>query len=298
MKLNFMSIRIAWTLCFAIFLALIIVLPYYVHISRADYASETAWCTSQGGTPVWSPIDNSMAGGYWDCILPPPSCPVGYTGTPPNCTDPNAFCCSGGYCGMEPSCVVVIQSCTSAPNACGQTNESIVDGNGNCLATVPPNPAIYGTACTSAANSCGMTNTGTNNCSGVCSATTPAESLCAAYSQAAYYAQGTYYSQSSYYAQGTYAPGCTAPSVTITATPSRVKSGQTTTLTVTGTGITTSCTITGPGVNTTQSASSCGVSKTITTPAITANSVYTVTCDSGAATGKAVVNIPFGITEF
>ncbi len=91
---------------------------------------------------------------------------------------------------------------------------------------------------------------------------------------------------------------CSLPSVTITATPSRVKTGQTTTLRVAGTGISTSCIVSGPGISQTLNASSCGVSQNITTPAITANSVYTVTCDSGAATGKVIVNIPFGVIEF
>jgi len=73
------------------------------------------------------------------------SCPVGYTGTPPNCT--TASSCPAGYVGTPPNCT--LQVCT--PN----------------------------TACTSEENSCGMTNSGTCNASGsACSVSTPAESLC------------------------------------------------------------------------------------------------------------------------
>lgn len=109
------------------------------------------------------------------------------------------------------------------------------------------------------------------------------------------------YYQSSYapaYSEASYAPSCTSPTVSITATPSRVKSGQTSTLTVTASGITGTCTVTGPGVSQTYNASSCNVSGTITTPAITARSNYTVSCDSGTATAKVSVSIPFGILEF
>ncbi len=73
------------------------------------------------------------------------SCPVGYTGTPPNCTV--APTCPAGYTGTPPNCV---------PRVCLPTS-----------------------TCTSAPNSCGMTNSGTCNASGsACSVSTPAESLC------------------------------------------------------------------------------------------------------------------------
>lgn len=241
----------------------------------------------------------------FSCDPPPtqPSCAdSGQLGTYPNCYTPS--CADSGQQGTYPNCY------TPTPPSCADSGQ--LGTYPYCYTPTPePTCADYPghigtypycftpTSCSSAANSCGMTNTGTTiDYYGTCSATTPAESLCVAYSQAAYYAQGTYYSQSSYYAQGTYAPGCTSPTVSIKATPSRVKSGQTTTLTVTASGITGTCTVTGPGVSRTFSASSCNVSGTITTPAITQRSTYSVTCDGGTANAKIIVNMPFGVLEF
>jgi len=109
------------------------------------------------------------------------------------------------------------------------------------------------------------------------------------YYQGYYYGQGYY--QSTYYAEGYYAPVCSGPTVAITATPSRVRVGNTVQLKVTASGITTSCTVTGPGVSQTLTPTSCNVGPTtITTPAITKQSTYTVSCDSAAATTKVIVN--------
>lgn len=288
--------------------ALFIALP--VHFSSAQWGSaEQISCTNAGGN-YYLNVDCNAGGlppefmsSCWICDMSsaPAQCPSGYTGTPPNCTDPNAFCCSGGYCGLEPQCVVVINfTCADFgqvgtwPN-CTDPTPTCSNGSSGPYPACPIGPvcAANATESCSFSNSCGITNYGTVNCDGTCSVGTPAESLCVpAYSQGTYYSEGTYYSQSSY------APSCTAPRVSITATPSRVRSGQTTTLTVTGTGITTSCTVTGPGVNTTIPASSCGVSRTITTPAITTSSIYNVSCDSSAASAKVIVNIPFNIIEF
>ncbi len=65
------------------------------------------------------------------------------------------------------------QSCTSAANACGQTNTGTVI-NGSCSASIPANPAGYDTVCTSAANACGQRNSGTIGCNGSCNVSTPA----------------------------------------------------------------------------------------------------------------------------
>lgn len=92
--------------------------------------------------------------------------------------------------------------------------------------------------------------------------------------------------------------GCGTPSATLTAAPTRVRSGQTSTLTLTATGVTTSCTVTGPGVNSVTAASSCGVSKTIVTPAITSQVTYKVTCDSSVDIAKIIVNLVPKVIEF
>ncbi|MBY0294305.1 hypothetical protein K2Q08_03165 [Patescibacteria group bacterium] len=116
------------------------------------------------------------------------------------------------------------------------------------------------------------------------------------------YYQATYapsYSEASYYSQASDAPqSCTSPTVTLTANPVRVKSGQTTSLKITGTGITTSCVVTGPGVSQTIPASTCNATATITTPAITSSSKYSVTCDGVAASAFVIVNTSFKPIEF
>lgn len=109
------------------------------------------------------------------------------------------------------------------------------------------------------------------------------------YYQGYYYGQGYY--QSTYYAEGYYAPVCSSPTVTITSTPGRVRVGNTVQLKITATGIATSCSVTGPGVSQTLTPTSCNIGPTtITTPAITKQSTYTVSCDSAAATTKVIVN--------
>ncbi|MEK7281116.1 MAG: hypothetical protein AAB037_02030 [Chloroflexota bacterium] len=94
-------------------------------------------------------------------------------------------------------------------------------------------------------------------------------------------------------------PGmCTSPTVSITATPSRVRAGGSATLTVTGSGLNQACTITGPGVSQTMTPNSCNASALITTPAITTQSTYTVSCPEGSATATVIVNINPVFTPF
>ncbi len=73
--------------------------------------------------------------------------------------------------GASVICYAQPTACTSAPNACGQTNSGTRWGNGACDASTPANPAYLGQSC-SASNACG-TNYGTYNCSQSCSASAP-----------------------------------------------------------------------------------------------------------------------------
>ncbi|HEX5774526.1 MAG TPA: hypothetical protein VFY28_01010, partial [Candidatus Paceibacterota bacterium] len=93
---------------------------------------------------------------------------------------------------------------------------------------------------------------------------------------------------------------CPAPNtVTLTASPNRVNEGDSTTLTLSGTGIATSCIVTGPGVSQTVAASACSLpTTTIPTGAITVQSTYTVSCDDGAVTDTAIVNLVPKFEEF
>ena len=80
------------------------------------------------------------------------------------------------------------------------------------------------------------------------------------------------------------------PTATISAAPTRVKSGGTTTVSWSSTD-TTSCSVTGPGL----SASGTSGSQAVT---VTTQSTYTVSCNSGAATATATVNVVPTFQEF
>ncbi len=68
------------------------------------------------------------------------------------------------------------QSCTSYPNACGQTTSGTYDCSGVCNASPPPDLAGFNTECSGGTNSCGDSNPGYFVCSGTgvaCSASGP-----------------------------------------------------------------------------------------------------------------------------
>ncbi|HWH06948.1 MAG TPA: CARDB domain-containing protein, partial [Candidatus Paceibacterota bacterium] len=88
-------------------------------------------------------------------------------------------------------------------------------------------------------------------------------------------------------------------SATITATPNRVNANGTATIAWSATAINTSCTISGPGVNQTVNSSSCTVPNgSVVTPAISTQSTYTISCDGGAVTDTAIVNVIPQFEEF
>jgi len=216
-----------------------------------------------------------------------------YGGDPSNCGNMKytEVTCTA-QCTADASCAATTNVGNTCTDSCGNVYAGTLvptcaNGSAGPYPACPTNTCVANVsqAC-SASNSCSMSNAGTVNCDGSCSASAPSESLCA-----------PVYSQSSYYSEASYAPSCTGATVSVTASPSRVKSGQTSTLTITGSGISGTCTIAGPGVSQSFPASSCAVSGTVTTPAITARSNYTVTCDGGA-TAKASVLVPFGVMEF
>lgn len=93
---------------------------------------------------------------------------------------------------------------------------------------------------------------------------------------------------------------CSNPDITLTAVPDRVTSGQPTVITFSASGISGSCTLSGTGLGTQSAvtASMCNVADTtVTTPAITAQSTYTVTCTDGT-TESVVVNVIPRFQEF
>ncbi len=247
-------------------------------------------------------------------------CTGGYTVGAPfgSC---NASTVGQGWASVQ--CISNVQCAGGDPNNCGNIQYTSITCASQCTPNSSCAASTYvGSTCT---DSCGNVYAGTlvatcsNGSSGpypscpmctassACAASTPVGSTCTDSCGNIYAGTmgGTYseaYYQASYapaYSEASYAaPACSSPTVSISATPTRVRSGQTSVLKVTASGITGTCTVTGPGVSQTFSASSCSVSGNITTPVITARSNYTVSCDGGAATAKVSVSIPFGILEF
>lgn len=197
------------------------------------------------------------------------SCGNSYAGTQ-NCTPPPTTCADLGQVGTYPNCSAA-PTCTDNSYCSGTTYISSDTCNGQTGST--PN-----------STSCGYVAPSSCTPSSACAASTPVGSTCSD-------SCGNTYS-------GTVASGCGTPSATLTAAPIRVRSGQTSTLTLSAIGVTTSCTVTGPGVNSTTAASSCGVSKTIVTPAITSQVTYKVTCDSTTEIAKIIVNLVPKVIEF
>jgi hypothetical protein len=91
---------------------------------------------------------------------------------------------------------------------------------------------------------------------------------------------------------------CPNPTATISASPTRVREGETATITWSASGVDTSCTITGPGVSQTIPGGSCVIPNGSATPVVTTQSVYRITCDGGESTAEAIVNVIPRFTEF
>lgn len=83
---------------------------------------------------------------------------------------------------------------------------------------------------------------------------------------------------------------CSNPQLSVTATPDRVRTGGTSSLTVSATGVSGSCTLSGPGVSQTLVSDQCSVDEIVVpTGAILTQSTFTLTC--GADSAQAVVNV-------
>lgn len=216
-------------------------------------------------------------------------CPAGQVGTYPNCHAPT---CADNP-GMD-GC-----GCTKS-NACNTTSGTL--SGGNCNAPEPtacPAPSCsdypghigtypycFTPSSCPASNSCGMTNWGTTvDYAGTCSASAPSEALCAP-------APGPTCADSGQL--GTYpncyndpGPGTPAAVVTLTANPTSITAGNSSTLTWSSTNAT-SCT--GGGFST---GGSTGNSIPVS-PAATAN--YTITCTGpgGSDTDSATVTVTSG----
>ncbi|KND49770.1 MAG: hypothetical protein AB203_01635 [Parcubacteria bacterium C7867-008] len=199
--------------------------------------------------------DLGLVGTYPACVpFDPPTCAdFGKVGVYPACTDPiPPTCADSGQLGVWPACY-------DAPT-CADTGQvgvypACTDPDPGCVAdTSCKTNTCVGDSCS---DGCGGLVSGTKT-DGAC--TVPADT-------------------------------CTSPTVSIKATPSRVRTGTSATLTVTGSGLNQTCTVTGPGVNRVITPASCLASASFPTPPITKQSVYRVDCIDGATSATVIVNI-------
>ncbi|MDB5266140.1 MAG: hypothetical protein JWM39_853 [Parcubacteria group bacterium] len=243
-------------------------------------------------------VANVCRGPGWDvteytCTYTPPPASVctvdtscaANTCTTSTCTATNADCSTSTIAGTK-NCSVAC----SVSNTCGTlTNTGVLIGSvcsapppSEATCTAPPPSCVPNGACTAAntcsgstcVDNCGTTFNGTMT-GGSCVVIPPGPTV------------------------------CSSPTVTVTASPTRVKSGSTTVLTITGTGLTSSCTLTGTGsgatVNQVLTPTSCTLSPnptTVTTPPITTQSTFTVTCADIAVPTKIIVNLNPTFTAF
>lgn len=262
-----------------------------------------ATCTSDACTPGGSYLcyngDTGNCGnslhGEWICTAhgvctPDASCAANtYIGN--TCVDS----CGNVYAGTKALACVPDGSCAASTNV----GSTCYDSCGNAYA------GTYVAACTPDSSCAASTNVGStcyDSCGNGYAGTKPVsctpDSSCAANTCTTTTCSdscgNTYAGTKTTGSCVVSPPACTNPTVSITAIPTRIASGGTVSLKVTGTGINTICWITnqsGTTVGSTQ-ASSCNVnSNTITTPPMTSQTTYTVSCDSGAATAKVIVNV-------
>ncbi len=236
---------------------------------------------------------------------------------------------SNSLCPTQPTCVSYQGQSCSASNSCGnQTNYGTYQCNGSCSASTPsdsscpaaPSPSV---SCTASATSVSVGGSVTYSANPADGASSPytwtagdggsygsASTATRTFSTAGTYAmnvRGTNTSTS--YCPNvtvTSAAGgwCTSatPALSITAGATRVKMGQSTTISWSASGVNgqnASCTVTGPGVAWTSAVSaspSCSVPSSSSSATITGQSTYTLTC--GSQSKSVTVNVIPNFTEF
>lgn len=213
--------------------------------------------------------------------------------------------CNGG-----PNAPTYGQGCTSAANSCGQTSSGTYDTCGNCTATTPsdsgcptpPNVTITGgggtgTAVTVVSGaqvtvtwSCSSPNTSTTNNFNGSTALSGSANLNPTVSST-YTVRCTQTGT-----QASVSATVINPTISLTAAPSRVRSGDSATLSWYASGVT-SCTLVGPGVSASATAdasgnvASSGSPRQNSTGAISGSSTYTLTCQTAGGPVNSSVNV-------
>ena len=90
---------------------------------------------------------------------------------------------------------------------------------------------------------------------------------------------------------------CLVPEVSITASATRIQKGSTVDITYSATGAASACIVSGPGAPGSITPDKCAIpSATFTTPALSTQATYTITC--GSATDSVIVNVVPDYSEF
>lgn len=246
------------------------------------------------------------------------ACSVGGPTLPPGfgqgCNSPANACgqTTGGTIGCNGACTATTppavpanygQACASSPNFCGQTYTGYIQCNGSCSAPAPPNsncppsqqPPSISVNPTSLLT--GQSTTITWNCPGNSSATGTNFSTGGAASGQATVVVTTTTTYTVTCQAGTQASAqatVNGPALSLTASPTRVKANNASTLTWLASSVT-SCALTGPGINVSKTANASGtITQQVTsTGAITGQSIYTLTCQStsGQVSSSVTVNL-------
>lgn len=200
--------------------------------------------------------------------------------------------CGGSCSASAPALPSGYGNSCSATNACGQSNAGTIGCSGTCTASAPSLPSGYGNTC-SATNACGASNVGTIDCSGTCSASAPPNppgygNSCTAVN-ACGSNSGTILCDGSCSAS---APPCPDPEGTLSALSQLVIFGNSGTVTW-STEYTLSCTVTGDNGD-----SWTGTSGSEETSPLTAPTIFTLDCDSGALTASTTILVAPRWQEF
>ncbi len=288
--------------------------PYcYAYPTCADYGQQGTYpnCTN---LPTCA--DYGQLGNYPYCYAYPTCADYGQSGTYPNCYN---------------ACVANVgQGCDSSANSCGETNNGSVNCDGSCSAGTPSESSCgpgASVSCYPSSNIVEPGETVTWNASYSGFSNTPnSSSWSAPYgspssagsSGTVYTTFNTVYASAGQYAAnvsigssgGNASASCSpvtvadascpiAATLTLTGSPTRVRSGQASTITYSFTNVpkSSSCTLTENGaVIVSRTPTSCGLESASLSRTITTQTTYRLTCDSKSE--EFIVNILPSYVEF
>jgi|GEM_PF-6994907 len=290
----------------------------------------TPTCQQLGNCPVPPPTcaDYGQQGTYPNCYNAPTCADYGQQGNYPYCYA-YPTCADYGQSGTYPDCYSACvwnegQSCSSS-NSCGEANYGSVNCDGSCSASAPSESSCYPSASASCYPSSSIVAPGetvTWNASYSGFSGTPTISWSNPYgSPSSGSGQSTSFN-STYASAGQYAPSISvsgsssasascspvtvadascpiSPELTLAGNPSRVRTGQASTISYSFTNVPTSssCTLTENGsVISSRIPSSCGQESVSVSRTINTQTTYRLTCDSQSK--EFIINVIPNIVEF